>query len=110
MQDIFTSSPPRSDWKKVVYKDELCQKTEKCGTRIGAAVYDATEDMTVLIHTGGTGVNSTNTRAELLSILVALRGEGKSDTSPKDMIILTDSLSSLHIIRKVVHSPMQIAG
>ena len=55
MQDKLTSSPLRYNWRKLVYTDGSCQKTENNGTRTGAAVYNAADDTTVLVHTGGTG-------------------------------------------------------
>ena len=43
-------------------------------------------------------------------LLVALTKAGKSSHSHTNMTILTDSLTSLHLIRKAMRSPMQIAG
>ena len=105
---MLTASPLRYDWKKVFYIDGSCQETESSGTCTGAAVYYASDNTAVLIHTGGNDVNNTITRAELSVILVALTGERKSNPSHTELTILTNGLTSLHRTRKAMLSPRQI--
>lgn len=107
----LTSARLRHDWENIVYTDGSCQKVGKDGTRTGAAIYFAKDRITVLINTeigGGGGVTNTITRAELLAIMTALTGEGREGRPNEDMTILTDSLTSLHLIRKAIRNSMQI--
>ena len=85
-------------------------ETENGGTRTGAAIYSAADDTTILIHTGGAGVNNTITRAELSAISIALTGEDRSDPPHTNVTIITDSLTSLHLICKAMRRSMQLAG
>ena len=104
----LTSARLRHDWENIVYTDGLCQKVGKDGTRTGAAIYFAKDKTTTLINTESMGVTNTITRAELSAIMIALTREGREGHPNEDMTILTDSLTSLHLIRKAIRNPMQI--
>eukprot|EP00983_Pelagomonas_calceolata_P083154 1156096-Pelagomonas_calceolata.AAC.3 len=81
------------DWKSWPYTDGSCQ-VQDGKTVIGAGVYHPMSDSKNLVEPNGTGITKTIGRAELPAIAAAL--------THKHTHIATDSLSSLHQLRKQI--------
>jgi len=85
-----------SDWKFWSYTDGSCH-TQEGKTVIGAGVYHPSLGNSHLVEPNGAGINNTIGRAELAAIAAAITHDHTQ--------IATDSLTSLHQIRKQLLYP-----
>lgn len=97
----------KHDWQSFVYTDGSCipasTGNEARGNMLGAAFYDGPSGKTIMVEPQGCGSTNTITRAELSALDAAI---DHCCLTPNKLHILTDSLSSIHMIRRMVHYPL----
>jgi ribonuclease HI/exonuclease III len=86
------------------YTDGSCIKSEEGFPSIGAGVYCPAKGVTLLINPNGRGTTNTINRAELSAIHIALTHPNVGSPS-EDTHLYTDSLCSIHMIKRILNEP-----
>jgi ribonuclease HI len=84
------------------YTDGSCKNEEDGPNKLGAAVYHAGTQQYITVQPNGCGTTNTITRAELSAIHALLDSDNAQIV--RTMHIFTDSMASLCLIRKALHS------
>jgi ribonuclease HI len=90
--------------KGAVYTDGSCIQVKDGEQRIGAAIYIGKNSTTIKVDPNGKGPTNTINRAELSAIHIALTHEGVAEEG-EDIHLYTDSMCSIHMIRRILDSP-----
>ena len=91
-----------------VYTDGSCIKNKGGGQSVGAAVYITKNKVTLKINPNGVAYTNTINRAELSAIHQALTQPDVAEPG-EAIYIYTDSLCSIHMIRRILDAPWSLS-
>ena len=91
-----------------VYTDGSCIKNKDGGQSVGAAVYITKNKVTLKINPNGVAYTNTINRAELSAIHQALTQPDVAEPG-EAIYIYTDSLCSIHMIRRILDAPWSLS-